>query len=315
MNIRTLQMLVAVVESGSMSDAARRLGTSRSNISRRLKAEEQALKVQLFRRTTRRVEPTQIGWALYEHAARIGRELGALHATVEDLGRNLRGRIRISMPVALGHMTLGPLLFEFASQYPDVDLQVTFSNQIADLLAEDIDIAIRVASRPPEAYVVRDLGRVSWAICANPAYLQRNGTPQTPEQLTNARFVSPPVSPHGLTLELGHAGEQTRVRITPHLQSTDMLFLKQAALNAVGLVALPYYSVAHDLGEGKLAQVMANYSVRVEDWGDRLYLITAQNLYPTLAIRTLIDFLLTHPQLTSTLSLPQATMPTPEPTG
>lgn len=190
MDIKTLQFICAVVEAGSMSSAARRLGTSRSHVSRRLKALEQSIQVQLFRRTTRRVEPTQIGWALYEHAARISQELNALQATVDDLGKNLRGHIRLSVPVALGQQVVGPLLLEFANLYPEVSLQLTFSNRIFDLVAAEIDVAIRVTSTPPDALVARDLGPVDWALCASPAYLRAHGTPQEPEDLLQLDMVS-----------------------------------------------------------------------------------------------------------------------------
>ena len=177
MDIKSLQCLCAVVETGSMSGAARRLGTSRSHISRRLKVMEQDLQLQLFRRTTRRVEPTQIGWALYEHAARISQELGALQATVDDLGKNLRGHIRLSAPVALGQQVVGPLLLEFARLYPEVSLQLTFGNRIFDLVAAEIDVAIRVTSTPPDALVARDPGAGRLGAVRQPRFSAQAGHP------------------------------------------------------------------------------------------------------------------------------------------
>lgn len=299
MDIKTLQFLSAVVEAGSMSSAARRLGTSRSHVSRRLKALEQNMQVQLFRRTTRRVEPTQIGWALYEHAARISQELSALQATVDDLGKNLRGHIRLSVPVALGQQVVGPLLLEFASLYPEVSLQLTFSNRIFDLVAAEIDVAIRVTSTPPDTLVARDLGPVDWALCASPAYLQQHGTPQQPDDLLKLDMVSVNLPEQRLPLEL-FDGRQTRtLTLRPRLQTEDMLFLKRAALANIGCALLPLYSVQQELDNGELLRLLPDYRARVSAWGDQLYLLTAPNLYPTLATRALIEFL--HSRLSTEL--------------
>lgn len=299
MDIKTLQFLCAIVEAGSMSSAARRLGTSRSHVSRRLKALEQSIQVQLFRRSTRRVEPTQIGWALYEHAARIIQELNALQATVDDLGKNLRGHIRLSVPVALGQQVVGPLLLEFAGLYPEVSLQLTFSNRIFDLVAAEIDVAIRVTSTPPDTLVARDLGPVDWALCASPAYLQAHGTPQHPEDLLQLHMVSVNVPDQRLSLELFDGRETRKLTLRPRLQTEDMLFLKRAAMTGIGCALLPLYSVQQELDSGELLRLLPDQRVRVSAWGDHLYLLTAPNLYPTLATRTLIEFL--HSRLRATL--------------
>ena len=299
MDIKTLQFLCAIVEAGSMSNAARRLGTSRSHVSRRLKALEQSIQVQLFRRSTRRVEPTQIGWALYEHAARIIQELNALQATVDDLGKNLRGHIRLSVPVALGQQVVGPLLLEFAGLYPEVSLQLTFSNRIFDLMAAEIDVAIRVTSTPPDTLVARDLGPVDWALCASPAYLHAHGTPQQPEDLLQLHMVSVNVPDQRLSLELFDGRETRKLTLRPRLQTEDMLFLKRAAVTGIGCALLPLYSVQQELDSGELLRLLPDQRVRVSAWGDHLYLLTAPNLYPTLATRTLIEFL--HSRLRATL--------------
>lgn len=291
MDIKTLQYFSAIVEAGGMSGAARRLGTSRSHISRRLKALEQDLQVQLLRRTTRRVEPTQIGWALYEHASRISQELSALQSTVDNLGRNLRGHLRISIPSALGQQVVGPLLLEFADAYPDVTLQLTFSNRIFDLVAEEIDVALRVTNTPPDTLVARDLGPVEWVLCASPDYLRRIGAPAAPEDLLRCDIVTAKVTDLRLPLELTDGKQAQQVTLRPRLQSDDMLFLRRAALQGLGCVLLPYYAVRDELNAGSLLTVLPEYRARVDAWGDHLYLLTAPNLYPTLATRALIEFL------------------------
>ncbi|HJV76394.1 MAG TPA: LysR family transcriptional regulator [Noviherbaspirillum sp.] len=291
MDIKALQFLVAVVDSGSMSAAAKRLGSTRSSVSRRLKALEQTMRVQLLRRTTRRLELTHIGWALYEHAVKITQEMAALQATVEDMGRSLRGHLRVSVPVGLGQMMLGPLLLEFCERYPEVTLQLTFSNRVFDLLAEEIDVAVRVAATPPDSYVARELAKVDWILCVSPTYLAQHGAPANPAQLSRYSVVMPPVRNNRLVLQLSDGTRNHSVELIPRLQCADLQFLKRAILAASGYGVLPHYLIRDELADGRLLQALPGYKPDTELWGDKLYLITAPNLYPTLAIRTLVEFL------------------------
>src|SRR4030095_8859652 len=174
MDLNALKLFVEIVDAGSLSAAARRLNTSRSNVSQRLKVFEQAIGAQLLRRSTRRTEPTQLGYTLYEHGSHIIRELAGATAAVSTLGKSLQGHLRVSIPTALGHLHIAPLLIEFAQRYPDITLEVVFSNRIVDLMASHIDVALRVTSEPPEQYVARELARIAWVLCSSPAYVARS---------------------------------------------------------------------------------------------------------------------------------------------
>lgn len=289
MDLNALKLLVEIVEAGNLSAAARRLNTTRSNVSHRLKAFEQAVGVQLLRRTTRRIEPTQVGYALYEHGSKIVREMEAANAAVATLGKSLSGHVRISIPTMLGQMALGGLLIEFAQSYPDISLRVVYSNRIVDLVASEIDVALRITSDPPESYVARELARIDWVLCAAPLYVQDRGLPQEPPQLFGHTFVTTAVESGKFALKLQRAGKEHVVQVLSHIQSENFLFLKDAILAGVGLGILPLYAVRDELADGRLLAAMPDYTV--EGLGNRLYLITAPNLYPTQAARTLIEYL------------------------
>lgn len=292
-DLKTLHFLLAVMDAGSMSAAARRLNTSRSHVSRRIKVLEQELRVQLFRRTTRQMEPTEIGLALYAHASRISQELQALHATVDDLGHNLRGHIRLSLPTALGQQIITPWVLEFAQRHPEVSLQMTFSNRVSDLMAESVDIAIRVASAPLSSSVAQDMGKVDWVLCASPDYLRQHGEPTHPEDLGKLAFLSTPSHRLREELHLTRQNQCHTVLLQPRLQSVDFLFLMRAAKQGLGFAMLPTYSAQDDLAAGHLIALLTDYEPYIEAWGDRLFLITAPNLYPTPASRALLDWLST----------------------
>jgi DNA-binding transcriptional LysR family regulator len=291
MDIRALQFLVSVIDAGSMSAAARRLGTTRSNVSRRLKALEHDVQAQLLRRTTRRLEPTQIGWALYEHAAKITRELAALHATVEDLGRSLRGHLRVSVPTGLGQLVLGPLLLEFAEKYPDVSLQLTFSNYVFDLLSDEIDVALRLGSEPPSGYVSSLLATVDWALCMAPRYARERDSIAHPAELANYPALTPQLRDRRLVLRLLGEGGPHHVELKPRLQAADLLLVKRAVLQGAGLGVLPHYAVAEELAAGTLVEVLPRFRLDLERWANRLYLVTLPSPYPSVAARALMDHL------------------------
>jgi len=297
MDLNALKLFVEIVDAGSLSAAARRLNTSRSNVSQRLKLFEQAIGAQLLRRSTRRTEPTQLGYTLYEHGSNIIRELAGATAAVSTLGKSLHGHLRVSIPTALGQLHIAPLLIEFAQRYPDITLEVVFSNRIVDLMASRIDVALRVTSEPPEQYVARELGRMDWVLCASPAYVASKGAPRAPADLARHVLVTSTIDAgNRLAIRLTRQDHVSEIAVQPRIQSQSFVFLKDAVLAGLGLGVLPYYAVHRELGDGSLVRMLPEHGVDV--WGDRLFLITAPNLYPTLAARSLIEFLKTRiPQL------------------
>ncbi|ARB46771.1 MULTISPECIES: LysR family transcriptional regulator [Alcanivoracaceae] len=293
MDIKDFEALVAVVESGSMTSAADRLQTSRSNISRRLKKLETELRVQLMRRTTRRVELTQIGIRLYEHAVKVMQEFTAMEAVVRDMGRALRGHLRVSVPIGLGQLVLAPALLDFCKENPEVTMQITFNNRIYDLLEDEIDVSIRVANSPPDHYVARELSAMEWVTCVSPDYLENHGTPRSPEELPTHALVTPPVRNNRLIMRFISGDTHHVVDLQPKLQCSDMNFLKQSVVLGNGIGVLPYYLISDELQSGQLVRTLIDFDPDPKMWGDKLYLITAPNLYPSQLIRTFLDYIRT----------------------
>ena len=158
MDLHALTLLVEILDAGNLSEAARRLKMSRANVSYHLSAFERAVGLQLVRRTTRRIEPTEIGLQLYEHGRKIRNELEAARESVATLGQSLQGRVRLSVPSGYGQMVMSPWLIDFKRAYPGIVLDVAFENRVVDLLRDEVDIAVRVMSDPPDHLVARDMG-------------------------------------------------------------------------------------------------------------------------------------------------------------
>jgi len=289
MDLNALKLFVEIVDAGNLSAAARKLQTTRSNVSHRLKAFERALGVQLLRRTTRRVEPTEVGAGIYEHGRSILREMAAADALVSSLGKSLQGSVRLSVPTGLGHLLVSPLLVAFKRAYPDIRLDVRFDNRVSDLIGEDVDVALRIVSNPPESLVATLLDEVDWVLCAAPDYLAAHGVPKTLDALTDHTIVSAPAVGQPLRLSAQLGDERTLVTLDPGVSSDNYLFLQAAVRAGNGLGILPYYAAADDLREGHVKRVLPGYRFSV--FGSRLYMLAMPSRYRTLATRHLLDFL------------------------
>lgn len=284
-----LTLLVDIVDAGNLSAAARRLKLSRSSLSYRLKALEKAVGAQLFKRTTRSLELTEVGRALHAHGQIVAREIAAAHATVSSLGKSLQGKVSVSTPTGFGQLWLNPLLIDFKRHYPGVRLNVVFDNQINDLVSEDIDIAIRVLSRPPESLVATDLGKIEWVLCATPAYLDAHPPSDDIRELTHAHIICAAAVGQPFKLTARREIERVEIRLVPEVQSENFAFLRDATLGGLGLGILPHYVVGEQLRSGTLVRLFADYELTV--FGSHLFMLTLPSRYRTQATRQLMTWL------------------------
>ena len=149
MDSNALALFVDIVEAGNLSLAARNMKMSRANVSYHLNHLEKSVGLQLMRRTTRRVELTDVGQRLYQHGRVIRDELMAARETVATFGKGLHGSVRLSLPTGFGHLVMSGWLIEFKRLYPDIALDLLFDNRVDDLLRDEVDVAVRVMSEPP----------------------------------------------------------------------------------------------------------------------------------------------------------------------
>lgn len=292
MDLNALIWFVEIVDSSSLSSAARKLKVSRSAVSHRLKVLETSLGVQLLRRTTRRIDPTEIGIHLYEHGRAIINEVSAARTAVLSLGTTPRGSVRLSVPTGLGQAVLSPLLIDYKRQNPAVTLEVVFENRIFNLLEDEVDIAIRIISKPPDPLIATDLGAVDWLACGTPAYLEANPAPRTLKDFTHSNIVCSAAMGKKLTIRARRNQERHEIVVNPILRSENFQFLKDAVLAGSGLGMLPYYQVKHEIDQRSLVPVLTEYQFSV--FGTKAFMLSVANRYQTMAIRSLTAFLKLH---------------------
>lgn len=289
LNLNLLRLFVAAVECETLSEAARRTRMTRSNASRQLKALENAMGAQLLRRTTRHTEVTEAGQLLYEHSLRMLEEMETAQAAIDSLGDVVKGDVRLRLPTGLGHLYLAPVLIEFAKRYPDVSLRVLINDFIGDLISAEVDVALKITSAPPEDHVARKLCPVHWCLCATPQFIEQHGTITRLEELTRCTLITPASYGRRFDMKLKMNGITMLLRVAPRLQSGDYPYILNATLSHLGVALLPRYAVWEHLQAGQLCEVLPEYEP--EGVGDSLYLLTAPNRYPTLATRTLMNFI------------------------
>ena len=290
MDIQSLTLLVEILDAGNLSAAARRLKMSRANVSYHLNQLERSVGAQLVRRTTRRAEATEIGLRLYQHGVAIQSELLAARESVTTLGEGLQGRVRLSVPSGYGQLVMADWLIDFKRQYPGIVLDVLFENRIADLLREEVDIAVRVMPEPPQNLVARELGPVRYVACAARAYAQAQPLPTQLDELHRAPVVTAAVIGRQLRVSAYQGETRREVILEPTLISENFLFLRQAILAGLGIGLVPDYVVNDDIRRGDIVTTLDDW--RLSIFGTQMYMLYMPNRLHMGAIRTFIDFML-----------------------
>lgn len=281
---------VKVVDYGGFAAAGRALDLPKSRLSRRIAQLEERLGVRLIHRTTRQFTVTEVGQTFYQHCKAMMVEAEAAEEAVAALQAEPRGIVRITCPITLLHVHVGPMLARFMACYPGIALQLEATNRRVDLVGEGIDVAIRVRPRPfdDSDLVLRVLADRGHCLVAGPALIQRMGKPLVPSELSVWPGLSTNEGKHIHKWELsGPEGAKAEIHYHPRLITTDMLALREAAIAGIGVVQLPILMVKDQLASGDLIRVL-------DAWEPRREVIHA--VYPSRrgllpSVRALVDFL------------------------
>jgi len=289
-DLNDLYYYVQVVDHGGFAPAGRALGMPKSNLSRRIALLEARLGVRLIQRTTRSFTVTELGQAYYARCKAMLVEANAAQTVIEATHAEPCGTVRLSCPIALLHARVGAMLVAFAVRYPAVTVQLVGMNRAVDVVAEGLDLAIRVRPLPLEDsdLALRVLGYAAQYLVASPSLLGRHGTPRSPVDLASwpSLGYGPPMDRHVWTL-LGPDGAQAAQHHTPKFITTDMITLRQAAVAGVGVVQLPAMLVRDQLADGSLVRLLLDWTPRREI----IHVVFPSRRGLLSSVRTLIDFL------------------------
>lgn len=282
--IRDIEAFVAVVEMGTFSAAADRLGVSSVMIGKHIAALEAKLNARLLNRTTRKQNLTDVGMAFLEHAREILRQTELAQQSIERFQTLPQGRIRISAPNTLGATVIAPLVARYSREHRGVHVELVLNNERVDLIADRFDLAVRIGPLADSRLIARPIQPYQMVICASPDYLRQSGVPRTLANLATHRC-------------LGHLALRSRFRWhidgqevmwpdTATFTSNDGYALRSAALEGAGLLLQPEVLVAQDIAQGRLVQVLGDvlpparptHLIYLEDGGPRPKLTRLVNL-------------------------------------
>lgn len=282
-----MSTFVEVVARGSLSAAARAEGIAPAMIGRRLDALEARLGVKLLQRTTRRLALTDEGAAFLEDCQRILAEVGDAESAISEHSMRASGHLTVSAPAGFGRLHVAPLLPSFLAEHRDVTLNLNLSDRMIDLVAEGVDVAIRIASLDDSNLVGVKLADNRRVVVASPAYLKRHGRPQVLADL--ARHNCLPISSEGS--QRGWVflddGKLVTIKVGGNMVCNDGAVLHAWALAGKGLAWRSMWEVGDQIANGELCTVLDRFAAP----GNDIHAVFAQRRHLPLRIRAFVDFL------------------------
>ncbi|GAP35187.1 LysR family transcriptional regulator [Piscinibacter sakaiensis] len=264
--VAALRLFVRVVETGSFSRAAGDLALTQPTATKHVAALERRLGARLFHRSTRGVTPTEVGAAYYDKAKRILAELDEADDLAALLHGRMHGQLRLGSSVAFGRRVLVPLALRFMQAHPGLNLELSFEDRYVDLVAQGIDVAVRMGRLADSGLGARYLGRNPWVLTAAPAYLEEAGTPRAAEELAAHRcVVYSSVQGDDRWSFDDAAGRTVTVPVRGPLRSNNLSAVLAACRAGLGLAVLPAYVARESLADGSLVRVLPGFNLPAQD--------------------------------------------------
>ncbi len=287
-DLNDVAVFVAVVDAGSFTRAAERLKVSRPVVSKQVSRLEESLGVRLLNRTTRRLSLTEAGRIFHAQTSRGLEDIAEARAEVSRLQEQPRGVLRINVPMSFGILHIAPLLPAFMQQYPELTVEMDLNDRKLDVIEEGFDASVRISDLPDSTLVARRLAPCRHVIVAAPAYLERHGIPDRPEDLLEHEVLSYSLQQSAQAWHfLDPGGQPTQVAVAGRLQVNNSLALREALLAGMGIARTPTFLVGDDLRQGRLTTVLdACRSLEVS-----IYIVYPQRRYLSPKVRAFADFL------------------------
>ncbi|MEO8297462.1 MAG: LysR family transcriptional regulator [Burkholderiales bacterium] len=285
-HLSAIRTFVEIADQGSLTRAAETLDLSRAMVSRHLESLERWLGLRLLHRTTRRVSLSEAGTEVLPRL----RQMLELSADLQAISGARRaepaGKLRITTSLSFATARLAHAIVDFQGQHPHIEVELLTVDRAIDLVGERIDLAVRITNRLDDGVVARRLATCRSVLCASPAYLQRRGHPQRPEDLQSHDCITHTFGTRA-EYRVGRAGRLTTLAVRGPLSSNETAVLRQAALAGGGIAMLPTYFVGDELDRGTLVRVLPNH----EPEALGIHAVYLSRHHQPLPLKLLIEFL------------------------
>ena len=291
--MEALEVLREVMRRGSYAKAALARGVDPSSISRTILGLEDQLGIRLFQRTTRRLSPTEAGAVYFQRMEPLLEEFESARLEALDIDRHPRGTLRIAAPASFAQLNLVEPLAELAKLYPELSFDLILTDAALDLVAERIDVAVRLGPLAPSQLVAVRLASMRGSVCASPAYLAEHARPRRPKDLAfhKCMLLDMPGFDSIWRFE-SSKGKREEIAVSGRLRSSNAIALKQFALAGLGVALLARWISGRELEEGQLIDLFPRYEVTSANFDHpAVWILYPSRAYLPLKVRVLIDYL------------------------
>lgn len=287
-----VMVFVRVVQAGSFSAAAEKMGTTPSSVSRQVASLEKTLQLTLLERTTRRQRLTPAGAEVYEYGMQM---LNASQSVTEISERYTaipQGRVRIAAPREFGFKMLAPHIATFLRAYPQVDVQLCLTDHVVDLIDDEFDLIVRITDTPPEGLAARPLMRVGHVLCASQSYLQQRGEPQHPFDLAHhdCLYLGEHPGDNNWSMKHRETGEVVEVSVHGRYAVNNCQARLEGMCHDLGIGCLPYITAYQALANESVVEVLPEWEYTTSYYG-MAWILYYPNRYLPSRCRVLIDYL------------------------
>jgi DNA-binding transcriptional LysR family regulator len=283
-----MEAFATVVDQGGFTDAAKKMGISKSAVSKHVSSLEARLGARLLNRTTRRVSPTEIGLAYYDRARRVLNDAGEADALITSMQSAPSGLLRISVATDFGVNHLSPILGDFLGEFPDITVNMVLNNRYVELISEGFDMGIRIGELEDSTLRARKLTETSRRMVASPGYFEKYGRPQKIDDLNDHKLLHYSNQSNSAVWKLkAPSGEKRQVRTAGWLTVNDGQSLLNAAISGLGIAYLPSFLYADALAKGLVVEAIPDLPVDTQG----IYAVYPPGRFTQPKVRAFIDFL------------------------
>ncbi|NRF27512.1 LysR family transcriptional regulator [Vibrio coralliilyticus] len=291
MNWQNVEIFSEVMLSLSFTEVAQQRNVAPSSISRAVANLEQDLGVKLFQRSPRQIVATEAGELFFNKVSGLINAFEEAKQSVSEINSVPRGTLRVSAPIVYGQNVLVPHLAMFKSRFPQIELELQLTDRYVDLMAERIDIAIRLGELGDSNYIGQKLHGMGFKLCAAPSYLAKHTTPQTPIDLKqhDCLIFVRQNGPHHWRFRDQNATQTIAVNGTYRLNNSSAVY--QCVLSGMGISLLPDWLVGDDIAKGKVVELLSQYQATSSNFDSAAWMLQPSRGFQPLKSRAFIDFL------------------------